>query len=295
LSIRRKEAVWGYIFISPWIVGLVVFTLGPLLAVFYFSLTRYDLYSPPRWIGLSNFFKAFSGEDELFYKALYNTLYFVVINVPASLVLGFILALLVNRSLFGRNIFRAIFYAPAVIPLVAACTIWSTLYAPEIGLINYVLGLIGIPGPNWFASRFWSKPAIVIMGTWNVGEVMIIFLAGLKSIPDQLYEAARLDGAKGFKSLWFITIPMMTPTILFNFIMRMIKAFQVFQTAYVLTGGGPLNSTRFLALHLYKNAFETFYMGYASALGVVLFAVVLIFAIFVLRWSERWVYYAGGK
>jgi len=290
----RSELLWSVVFIGPWIIGFLFFYLGPILAVFSLSFTSYDIFSPPRWVGLSNYERAFSGRDNLFSLTVYNTIYFVLLSVPTSLVIGLSLSVLVNSKLTPiRNFFRAVFYAPSIVPLVAAATIWATMFAPEFGLINGVLRNFGIEGPNWLASTTWAKPSIVIMSTWNVGEVMVVFLAGLQGIPRQLYEAAEIDGARPSQVFFRITLPLLTPAFLFNFVMRVIKAFQVFQTAYVLTGGGPRNSTNFLALHLYKQAFENLRMGYASALGVILFLIVLIFAAILLRWSNRWTYYTG--
>lgn len=290
----RSDLFWAMVFVGPWVVGFLVFYLGPLLAVFGLSFTSYDVFSPPRFTGFSNYVRAFGGRDNLFGTAVYNTIYFVALSVPGSLLVGLGLAVLVNSKLNpARKAFRALFYAPAVVPLVAAATIWGTMFAPQFGLINSVLGFFGIDGPNWLASREWSKPAIVIMSMWNVGEVMVVFLAGLQGVPRHLYEAAEIDGAGPTRTFFSITLPMLTPALLFNFVMRVIKAFQVFQTAYVLTGGGPQNSTNFLALHLYTQAFENLRMGYASALGVVLFAIVLVLAIVLLKWSDRWAYYAG--
>jgi multiple sugar transport system permease protein len=214
--------------------------------------------------------------------------------VPLHVGVGFLLALGLNAKLIGQTIFRTFFYVPSIVPQVAGVLLFVWLFQPQIGLINYFLGLIGVNGPNWLGRPEWAKPAIIIMSMWGVGGGMIIYLAGLQSIPQHLYEAAEIDGANGWHKFRNVTVPMMTPTIFFNVIVGLIGSFQVFTTAYVATGGGPLNSTLFYVLYLYRRAFQDFAMGYASAMAWILFVLVLLLTLVVFRSSSSWVYYESG-
>jgi multiple sugar transport system permease protein len=283
----------GYLFISPWLVGLLTFTLFPILAVFFLSFTRYGVFDSPTWVGLTNYQKIFA-DDRLFKISLINTLYYVGLSVPLHVGVGFLLALGLNAKLIGQTIFRTFFYVPSIVPQVAGVLLFVWLFQPQIGLINYFLGLIGVNGPNWLGRPEWAKPAIIIMSMWGVGGGMIIYLAGLQSIPQHLYEAAEIDGANGWHKFRNVTVPMMTPTIFFNVIVGLIGSFQVFTTAYVATGGGPLNSTLFYVLYLYRRAFQDFAMGYASAMAWILFVLVLLLTLVVFRSSSSWVYYESG-
>jgi multiple sugar transport system permease protein len=223
-----------------------------------------------------------------------NTLYYVVISVPLQITVGFLLALGLNAKLRGVTIFRTLFYVPSIVPQVAGVLLFVWLFQPQIGLINWMLDLVGLRGPNWLGRPEWAKPAIIIMSLWGVGASMIIYLAGLQSIPQHLYEAAQIDGANGWKQLRHVTVPMMTATIFFNLVMGIINSFQVFTTAYIATGGGPMNSTLFYMLYLYNSGFQDFKMGYASALAWILFALVLLLTLLVFRSSSSWVYYESG-
>ncbi|NOZ28540.1 MAG: sugar ABC transporter permease [Chloroflexi bacterium] len=289
---RRKEALLGYLFISPWLLGLLLFVLGPFVASLYLSFTTYSILQPGKWVGINNYVKAFSREP-LFWKSLGNTAYYVVGAVPLRIVLGFALALLLNVKVRGLTIWRTLFYVPSITPLVATTVLWLYLLNPKFGLINYALSLAHIDPIPWLTSPKWSKPALILMSIWWVGGNMVIFLAGLQGIPQHLYEAAELDGANAWQRLWNVTIPMMTPTIYFNLIINIINTFQVFVQAFIMTDGGPLNSTRFYMLYLYDNAFRFFKMGYASALAWILFLIILVLTVLLVKSSDRWVFYGG--
>jgi multiple sugar transport system permease protein len=290
----RREALFFYLFVSPWLIGLLIFTAGPILASLYLSFNEYAIIAPPKWVGLNNFSKTFTG-DPLFWKSLWNTAYYVGAGVPLRIVFAFVLATLLNQQIKGRLFYRVAYYMPSIIPGVATAVLWLILLNPRLGLINLALGLFGIPSINWLGNPQWSKPALILMSLWGVGGSMVLYLAGLQSIPDVFYEAAEIDGASRWRKFWNITIPLMTPTILYNLIMQIIASFQVFGSAFIMTGGGPLNSTLFYMLHLYNFAFKFFKMGYASALAWVLFVVIIFFTLLTLKWSEVWVYYAGGR
>ncbi len=294
ISMTGKEALWGYIFISPWIAGLLAFSALPILSAIFYGLTRYDIFSPPVWIGLKNYKKMFS-DDPLFWKSLYNTAYFVSISVPLRLLIAFTLAMLLNSKIKGLALFRSFFYLPMVVPIVATAILSSWILQPRIGILNYCLRLLKLPAIQWMVTEMWSKPAIILVSLWRIGETMIIFLAGLQGIPTQLYEAADIDGATQRSKLFRITIPMLTPAILFNLVINIIHSFQVFAFAFIMTNGGPLNSSLFYVLYIYRQGFWFFHMGYASGLATVLFLIILIFTILVFRSSESWVYYEAEK
>ncbi len=289
---RRREAILGYAFIWPWMIGILAFTLGPFLAAFYLSFTTYSILQPGEWVGLGNYVRALTREP-LFWKSLGNTTYYVVGAVPIRIVLGFTLALLLNARVRGLVVWRSLFYVPSVTPAVATTALWMYLLNPQFGLVNYALSLLGIRGFPWLTSPYWSKPALLIMSVWWVGAPMVIFLAGLQGIPHHLYEAAELDGATWWDRLLHVTIPMMTPSIFFNVVIELIATFQVFTQAFMMTHGGPLDSTRFYMLYLYDNAFHYFKMGYASALAWILFIVVFALTMLLVRSSEGWVFYGN--
>ena len=294
LTLSRREALFCYLFISPWIIGFIIWTAGPVLYSLYLSFTEYTIISPPQWLGLANFQKAFS-KDPLVGKSLFNTAYYVGIGVPLRILFAFLLAALLNTDVKGRLFYRITFYMPSIVPTVASSVLWLILLNPRLGLINLVLKLVGIPSVNWLGSPTWSKPGLILMSLWGVGGSMVIYLAGFQGIPDSLYEAADIDGASRWRKFRHITIPLMTPTIFFNLIMQIINSFQVFASAFIMTGGGPLNSTKFFMLHLYQNAFEFFKMGYAATLAWILFVIILFFTLLTLRSSEAWVFYQGGR
>jgi len=293
MSLGRREALFFYIFIAPWLVGLLVFTIGPIIASLYFSFSDYAIVAPPHWIGFKNYIRAFT-QDRLFWKSLGNTFYYVGLGVPLQVVFAFLLASLLNTNIKGRIFYRIAYYVPSIIPGVAAAVLWIILLNPRLGLVNLLLSLFGIPAINWLGNPAWSKPALIVMSLWGVGGSMIIYLAGLQSIPDSLYEAAEIDGASRWGKFRHVTIPLMTPTIFFNLVTQIIGSFQIFGSAYIMTGGGPLNSTRFYMLHLFDYAFSSFRMGYASALAWVLMLIILAFTLLIFKSSQAWVFYAGG-
>jgi len=291
---ERREALEGYIRISPWIIGFLLFTMGPVLASFYFSFTQWSITRSPEWIGLHNYIHMLSG-DPLFWQALKVTGYFVLLSLPLKLVVGLLLSLLLNLKIRGMNFYRTIFYIPAVISGVAVSLMWMWLLQPDTGVVNSLLSLIGIEGPKWFWDPTWALPSVALMSVWSVGGSAIIYLAGLQNIPPSLYEAAEMDGANLWKRFWKITIPLLTPTLFFQLIVEMIESFKVFTQAFVITKGGPLKATYFYLYYFYEEAFQNFNMGYASALALVLMIIIMV-ATFILNYtSKHWVYYAADE
>ncbi len=286
----RREAIEGYISIGPWLIGFILLTVAPIVASIYFSFTRWSITTPAVWIGLENYVRMFT-RDALFWQALKVTVSYVIMSLPLKIVLGLGLALLLNMKLRGMDIYRTIFYIPAVISGVAVSLMWMWLLQPDTGIINTLLGMIGIQGPGWFWDPAWALPSVALMSVWSVGGSAIIYLAGLQNIPPHLYEAAMLDGANQWKRFWSITLPLLTPTIFFQLIIELIDAFKVFTQAYVITKGGPLKATYFYLYYYYEEAFQNFNMGYASALALVLMVIILAATLLVNYTSKRWVYY----
>ncbi len=289
-KIIKKEALEGYLFISPWLIGFCAFVAGPMIASLYLSFTKWELLDKPIWVGLDNF-KVMFFEDPLFWTTLYNTAYYTLLAVPLGIIVSLSLALLLNQDVKALSIYRTLYYLPAVTSGVATAIVWVWIFNPNIGLLNYFLSLLGIQGPRWLGDPTWAKPSLIIMSLWGAGGSMVIYLAGLKNIPTQLYEAARIDGANSWQTFWNITIPQLTPTIFFNLIMGLIGAFQTFTNAYVMTQGGPVNSTLFYVLYLYNNAFQYYHMGYASSMAWFLFIIVILVTLLQFRLARRWVYY----
>ena len=282
--------LWGYAFIAPWIIGLLAFTAGPILAVFYWSFTDYPILSSPTWVGMKNYQKLFL-EDEKFVTCIVNTLIYVGARVPLHLTIAFVVALLLNRTVRGIGIFRTACYVPSMVPIVAMAVIWRILLDPRIGYVNYFTGLVGLPPVNWLTSEAMIKPVIIFISLFHVGIPMIVFLAALGNVPDQLYEAAAMDGATPGQQLRHVTIPMVTPAILYNTVIDVINSFQVFAYAFVMTKGGPNDASLFYVLYIYRQAFEFFQMGYASALSAILFVIILVFTILLVKQSDKWVHY----
>jgi multiple sugar transport system permease protein len=292
-----KETIKGYLFISPWIIGFLLFTLYPMVFSLYSSFTFYDIISIQKWIGLRNYVNIFTN-DSSFIKSLQNTAYYVVFSVPLVILLALSLALLLNTKIKGVKVFRTIYYLPSVLSGVAVTLLWMWIFNPNGGVLNTIIGLFGIQGPGWFTDPRWAKPALIIMRLWHVGGSMILFLAALQDVPRQLYEAAEIDGATGIKKFWHVTIPMISPTMLFIVITGINGAFQVFDSAYIISKGtgGPADSTLFYNLYLYNRAFGQLQMGYASALAWVLFAIIMMFTGIQIYASKKWVHYEGeGK
>lgn len=289
----RRDLRNGLLFTSPWLVGLLVFTIYPILASVYFSFTDYSVLKPPRWVGLGNYVTLFT-TDTLFPTALYNTLYYAAIALPLGIIGSVALALLLNRKVRGMSFYRTVFYLPNIVPAVAMSVLWIWLLNPNYGLFNSILQGIGLPGVPWLTSPDWSKPSLILMSLWGIGGSMVIYLAGLQDIPEHLYEAADLDGANAWHKTRHVTLPMLTPTIFFNLVMSLVGVFSYFTQAFIMTNGGPIDSTLFYMLYLYRNAFMYFKMGYASAMAWILFVIVVSLTLFVFRSSGRWVYYGGS-
>ncbi|WP_425283862.1 carbohydrate ABC transporter permease [Lihuaxuella thermophila] len=293
---RRKEELQGYLFLSPWLIGFVCLTAGPMLFSLYGSFTNYDVTSKMDFIGLDNYIRMFTNDD-LFWISLWNTIYYVLFSVPLTTVGAIVLALLLNQGVPGMRLYRTIFYLPAVLSGVGVYLLWMQLLAPSTGLVNHFLGLFGIEGPAWLTDPAWTKNALIFMKMWSVGGSMLLYLASLQGVPKSLYEAAEIDGANAIQRFFHITLPMITPVIFFDIVTSLIYGFQIFQEAYVMSDngdGGPVNSLLFYNLHMWNKAFEVFDMGYAMALSWVLFVVVLILTLINLKLAPRWVHYEGG-
>lgn len=289
---RSEKA--GYLFILPWFLGLLLFTLGPMVFSLILSFSKWDIItgiSSIEFVGLDNFKAIF--HDELFYQSLKVTFIFALVSVPLYQIVSILIALLLNMRTRGMKLFRLIYFMPSVIPAVAVSMMWIMIFNPEYGILNRALAWFGIEGPAWLQDPSYALGALIVMGIWGVGNTIIIYLSGLQGVPEELYEAAQLDGAGPFRRFASVTVPMISPTIFFNLIMGIIGGFQYFTQAFVMTNGGPLNSTLFYNLYLYNKAFVSFEMGYASALSWILFAIILLFTLIVIRSSSMWVYYNG--
>jgi multiple sugar transport system permease protein len=291
---RRREELEGWLFASPWLVGFVFFTLGPMLAAALFSFTDWNLLQAPRWIGLGNVRTAML-DDPLVWVSLRVTTVYALFSVPLSIALGVSIALLLNARIGGLRFYRTVYYLPSVLAGVAVALLWRWLYSPDFGLVNVVLSFVGLRGPAWLADENWALPALVIMSLWHVGGGVIVYLAGLQGIPTDLYEAAEVDGAPWWPRFRHVTVPLLTPVLFFQLIVGIIAALQVFTQALVMTNGGPHDATHFFMLYLYRNAFQFFKMGYASVLGWILFVYILALTLVVFRSSAAWVYYEGER
>lgn len=285
----RRQWYAGIFCASPWIIGFIIFTGGPILFSIMMSFCHYDILNPARWVGLRNYKWIFS-QDPLFWKSLWNTVY-MVIGIPIGITVSLGIAMLLNQKMKGMAFYRTLFYLPAIVPAVAASILWIWIFNPTHGLLNNALEFFGIAGPAWLQDEFWSKPSLILMGLWGAGGGMIIWLAGLKGIPQHLYEAAEVDGAGAWSQFVNITLPMISPYIFFNIVMGLIGTFQIFTQAYIMTSGGPVNSTLFYAYHLFNKAFRYLQMGEASAMAWVLFSIVFILTLFQLWFSKKWVHY----
>lgn len=293
-SLRRREALEGFLYISPWMIGFVFFWAGPLLASLLLSFTDYSLTRAPSFVGVTNFVSILT-EDRLFWQAVRVTLTYAAINVPLGVIASLMMALLLNQKLIGTNIYRSLLFIPSLVPDVASALIWIWLFNPQLGVINYLLGFAGVEGPTWLASTRWVIPSILIIAFWTStgGQYMITFLAGLQNIPQELYEVADLDGAGAWQKFRHVTIPMLSPVILFNVIMKVIGTLATFSIVFVATQGGPSYASWFYSLHVYQNAFSFFQMGYACALAWIFLLVVLTFTYLQVKWSQERVYYGG--
>lgn len=289
----RRENLWGWLLISPWLIGFLVFTLGPMIASAYLSFTDWDIITPPKWVGLRNYTYMFF-KDPIALHSFRITILYAAISVPLRLVFGLAIALLMNQKVRGIFVFRTIYYLPAVLSGVAVALLWRWVFNSEFGLVNTLLWtLFGVEGPSWLVDPRWVMSAFIVMSLWDVGGPMLIYLAGLQGIPSDLYEAAEVDGANTWHRFWKITLPMMTPVLFFNLVIGIIAALQVFTQAFIITEGGPNNATMFSILYMYLNAFRFFKMGYASAIAWLLFVLILVLTLFIFRSSASWVHYEG--
>lgn len=286
---KTREALYGYLMASPWILGFLFFTLYPLVASFVIGLWSTNFLTRWNWVGLHWFQAAFN--DSLVQKALLNTAYFSFVSVPLSSILALIIAVMLNQGIRFQSFWRTVYYLPSVVSGVAVALLWKWLYEPNIGLFNTLLKTVGIQGPRWIQDETWAMPSVILIALWGAGGAMLTYLAGLKSIPTTLYEAAEIDGASSWRRFWAITLPLLTPTILFNVVLNIIGSWQVFTQVLLMSNGGPNNATLTAVLHLYRTGFQKAEFGYASAQGWLLFVIVLVFVLFALRSASSWVHY----
>lgn len=289
----RKEALEGLVCLLPWIVGFLAFTAGPLIYSGYISLTDYPILQEPEWVGLENFQSMFS--DDLFWKSLRVTALYTLVAVPGGVIIGYSIALLLNQQIFGLSFWRTAYYVPAVVPAVATAYLWAWMFNPDFGIINGFLLRLGVEPPKWFGSEEWVLPAFIIMSLWGAGGGLVLYLAALQGVPTSLYDAAKVDGANAWHRLRHVTLPMTSPVILFTFLTGLIGSFQVFTAGFLITNGGPNNASLFYVLYLYRVGWRYFKMGYASALGWVLFAIIMVLTLITLRASGRLVYYENSE
>jgi multiple sugar transport system permease protein len=292
ISRQLRRNLEGWAFASPWIVGFVLFTVGPMLASAVMAFMKWDLLSSPSFVGLDNFRQALWG-DPLVWHSLRVTTVYALIAVPLNIVLGLGLALMLNSGIRGLRIYRTAFFLPSVLSGVAVALLWRWVFENQFGLANTLLSYVGLRGPNWLGDGTWAVASLIIMNIWSVGGGMIIYLAGLQGIPTEFYEAAEVDGASWWRRLWSITLPLVTPALFFQLVIGVIQALQVFTQPYIMTGGGPYNSTLFFVLYLYQNAFQFFQMGYASTLAWILFLYIMVLTIVIFRSGDTWVHYEG--
>jgi len=289
----RKEALTGYLFIAPWVLGMLLFYIGPILVSAYYSLTDYSVISAPEFVGLSNYIKML--DDESFRGSVRVTLIYTVISLFLYVVVSFFIALLANSKMKGVGALRLVVFLPSLIPLFAAAVLWGWLFNADFGLVNYLLEAAGIPRQGFFQSPTQALPLTALISFWTIGSAFLVYLSGLQGVPTHLYEAITIDGGGAFRRFWHVTLPMTSPVILFNLIIGIVLSFQVFDIAYVLTRGGPADSTLFWVLLIWRRAFEDFQMGYASALAWVLFICVVAITAVLFRTSRWWVYYEGER
>ena len=292
---RRRALAIGLLFCAPWLINLIGLHLIPVVLSLYYSFTDYDILQPPKWTGFDNYVSLF--QDQVFWQTVENTVIYAVMAIPAGILFAFGLALLLNTKIRGLAVWRTIYFLPNVLPTVAVSIVWLWVFNPLYGPVNWLLDLVGLPGPGWFADEHWGKVGLVLLSLWSVGQTMVIYLAGLQDVPQELYDAADVDGASVWTKTFRITIPMMTPVIFFNLVLSLIGIFSYFDAPFVITDGlgNPAHSMLFYAMYLYRNAFNLFHMGLASAMAWLQFIVTLVVALIVFGTSGRWVYYAGAE
>ncbi len=289
---RRREEWAGWIFASPWIVGFLLFTVGPMLASGFFAFTEYDVLTAPRWVGWAHFDRALTDDPKVWQSVKVTSIY-AGVSVPLQIGFGLVLALLLNARIRGLQYYRTVYYLPSVLSGVAVALLWRWIYAPNFGLINSFLAYFDIVGPGWLGDQDWALTSMIGMSLWHVGGGIVIYLAGLQGVPTELYEAGYVDGSGRWASFRHITLPMITPVLFYNLVIGIITALQIFTQALIMTNGGPHDATLFMVLYLYRNAFQFFKMGYASVLAWILFAYILLLTLLVYRFSGFWVFYAG--
>ena len=289
----RRGLVLGLVFISPWLIRFFFLTAYPLLSSLYYSFTSYDIATSPHWVGLQNYTDLL--KDRVFTRTVGNTFYYMFFAVPGQVVVGFVLAVVLNQNIYFRSVFQTIFFMPSIIPQVSAAVLWLWLLEPRFGLINIILSALGVQSQPWLSSLTLVKPALIVITLWGSGQVMIIFLAALQDVPQHLYDAARIDGASWWHNLTRITVPLVTPAILFTLITGLIHAFEYFTYPWVMTQGGPAYASTFYPHYLYENAFHWFKMGYASAMAWLMFVVIVVLAFVLFKTSARWVFYYAGE
>jgi multiple sugar transport system permease protein len=287
---RRRELLFGLLFASPWIVGFLVFTLYPLSSSLYYSFTSYHITGTPYWIGWSNFQEMFT-DDNLFWVSLWNSAVYSLVSVPLDVSVALLLAVMLNMAIPGRRIFRTIFFLPQIVPGVVMAILFVLLFNTQDGIFNDLLSVLGVSPIPWLSSPDWAMRSLILMTTWGVGNSMVIFLAGLQDVPAHLYEAARLDGAGSLRLFRYVTVPMVSPVILFNIVLSIIASFQTFVVPFIVTNGGPLNSTMLYPLQIFLNAFQNFRMGYASAEAWFMFLIIFGLTLITLRLSRGVVHY----
>jgi multiple sugar transport system permease protein len=291
----------GWLFAMPTILGLLIFTIGPVVASFYLSMTNYDIVNPPRFVGLANYAQLF-GRDDQMRHSLAITVYFALVAVPLGLIIAFLVALLMNAQVKGIALFRTVWYLPALVPAVATGTLWRYLLNTDFGLVNLPLKALGLPPVEWLTDPAWTVPSLILIQLWGIGNTVLIYLAGLQGVPAHLYEAAEIDGAGAWAKFRHVTLPMMSAVVFFNLVLGIIGALQVFTIVYVIftpQGGtglaGPEDAALFYVLYLYRIGFQYFRMGYASALAWILFLIIMILTALVFRTQRHWVYYEGER
>ena len=294
-SPRVRNTFYGVVFALPWLIGICVFWIYPTLASAYYSFTEFNAVQTPKWVGFRNYVELFA-EDPEFIQAIWNTLYFAGVSIVLAILFAFGLAMLLNARVHFQTVYRTIYFLPTLVPEVALALVWVYLFTPITGLVNLPFDWLGLKGPCWLTCPQWSIPTLILLALWIIGQQIILYLAGLQDVPQELYDASDVDGANFWRKLWNVTIPMMTPVIFFHLVTSVIGAMQFFAIPYVMTGGTgfPAGTTMFYSIYLYKNAFHYFSMGYASAMAWLLFLITLAITLVIFRSARLWVYYAGG-
>ncbi|AIE84703.1 carbohydrate ABC transporter permease [Fimbriimonas ginsengisoli] len=291
-ALTRKPAFWGFLFITPWLLGFLLFTAGPMVTSLWLSLHKYDL-ATSQYVGGENY-RRLLFVDPIFWKSVRITVTYALFSVPLGIAASLGLAMLLNQKVRGLNVYRTLFYLPSIVPAVASAILWQWVFNAENGILNLLLGIFGYAGPQWLQDERYTLTAFILMGLWGAGGArMIIFLAGLQGISDAYYEAASLDGATAWQRFRHVTLPLLSPVMFFNVILGSIGAFQIFTSAYVMTNGGPNNASMFYALYIFRNAFEYFKFGKASAMAWLLFLLLVVISAVQFGLSKRWVHYEG--